>query len=119
MTTREQRLSDSEREALRPLQNSIDALRGQYGSLRAAAKKLGVDPADVKLLVELDAALAEPAPIADTIECIFCKGIGRVAFTPEQRALAKRAVESQRNDVRTMDEKLRDGVEFVIGPGDD
>ena len=65
------------------------------------------------------APLPEERRSEDSLECIFCKGMGRVAFTPEQRALAKRAVESQRNDVRTMDEKLRDGVRFVVGPGND
>ena len=35
------------------------------------------------------------------------------------RDAAKKVVESQRNDTRTMDEKLLDGVDFVAGPGGD
>ena len=52
--------------------------------------------------------------------CIFCKGTGRTdPMSTATRELCERTVEAQRNDTRTDDEKVADGVKFVMGPGDD
>lgn len=52
----------------------------------------------------------------DKVDCIFCHGTGKLAFSEETRKLAQRAVEAQRNDTRTMDERIRDGVSFILWP---
>jgi len=52
--------------------------------------------------------------------CVFCKGTGKLPqMSEETRALAERAVAFQQSDTRTEDEKIADGVKFVMGPGDD
>ena len=38
---------------------------------------------------------------------------------PERLELARRVVEAQRNDTRTPEEKIADGVKFIMGPGGD
>ena len=71
------------------------------------------------------AALAEPAQPAQITASSGAELVNSqrpTAFTAPSSSLrdaAKRVVETQRNDTRTLDEKLRDGVRFVIGPGND
>ena len=80
-----------------------------------------------------NAALAEPVPNAAPQETLADENPNTSSEHVRERLnvpavaapssslhdAAKRVVETQRNDTRTLDEKLRDGVRFVIGPGND
>jgi hypothetical protein len=89
------------------LRSEIDEICAEHTDYRDGSLMTSGQLKLMRLLPRILAALSAKSPERPMLP------------SDDLRSMAARAVEAQRNDTRTMDEKIRDGVTFVMGPDAD